>query len=280
MENIFFEKLKNKNLTKGQRKIAEYFIENEYFISQKSLLEIANEIGTSDASVIRFARILGYDGYADLKNDLNDRMVEQINGMSLGDRFDVNKPIYSNIDSLNAFLEVMKNNIDKSLNQNKMDSYDEVIDLLLKSKRKYIIGFRGCKGVALQFARNLSFVLNDVTEVIEDSPDVACILQSLKKDDFILFFSFVRYYKIDVAISEYAKKNGIKICVITDSIVSPLVKNADIVLKVNTENISFINSTTAATCMSEFLYNLLLLKNNILVQNRLNVYDSMTEYFR
>lgn len=280
MENIFFEKLKNKHLTKGQRKIAEYFIENEYLISQKSLLEIAKEIGTSDASVIRFTRILGYDGYADLKNDLNDRMVEQMNGMSLGDRFGVNKPIYSNVDSLNAFLEVMKSNIDKSLNQNKMESYDEVINLLLKSKRKCIIGFRGCKGVALQFARNLRFVLDDVKEIIEDSPDVACFLQSLKKDDFILFFSFVRYYKMDVAISEYAKKNGIKICVITDSIISPVVKNADIVLKVNTENISFINSTTSAICMSEFLYNLLLLKNNNLIQSRLNVYDSITEYFR
>jgi len=280
MENIFFEKLKNKHLTKGQRKIAEYFIANEYLISQKSLLEIAKEIGISDASVIRFTRILGYDGYADLKNDLNDKMVEQMNGMSLGERFGVNKTLYSYEDSKNTFLELMKNNIENSLNQNKIESYNEVIDLLVKSKRKCIVGFRGCKGVALQFARNLRFVLDDVEELIEDSPDAACVLQSLKKDDFTLFFSFVRYYKMDVAISEFAKKNGIKICVVTDNIISPVVKNADIVLKVNTENISFINSTTAAICMSEFLYNLLLLKNKNLIQNRLNIYDGITEHFR
>ena len=280
MENIFFEKLKNKHLTKGQRKIAEYFIANEYLISQKSLLEIAKEIGISDASVIRFTRILGYDGYADLKNDLNDKMVEQMNGMSLGERFGVNKTLYSYEDSKNTFLELMKNNIENSLNQNKIESYNEVIDLLVKSKRKCIVGFRGCKGVALQFARNLRFVLDDVEELIEDSPDAACVLQSLKKDDFILFFSFVRYYKMDVAISEFAKKNGIKICVITDNIISPVVKNADIVLKVNTENISFINSTTSAICMSEFLYNLLLLKNKNLIQSRLNIYDGITEHFR
>jgi len=280
MENIFFEKLKNKHLTKGQRKIAEYFIANEYLISQKSLLEIAKEIGISDASVIRFTRILGYDGYADLKNDLNDKMIEQMNDMSLGERLGVNKTLYSYEDSINTFLEVMKNNIENSLKQNKIESYNEVIDLLVKSKRKCIVGFRGCKGVALQFARNLTFVLDDVEELIEDSPDAACVLQSLKKDDFILFFSFVRYYKMDVAISEFAKKNGIKICVITDNIISPVVKNADIVLKVNTENISFINSTTAAICMSEFLYNLLLLKDKNLIQNRLNIYDSITEHFR
>jgi DNA-binding MurR/RpiR family transcriptional regulator len=280
MENIFFEKLKNKHLTKGQRKIAEYFIENEYLISQKSLLEIANEIGTSDASVIRFARILGYDGYADLKNDLNDKMVEQMSGMPLDERFDVNKTIYSSINALNTYMEVIKNNIEKSLKQNNVENYDEVVELLIKSKRKCIIGFRGCKGLALQFASNLRYMIDDVVEIVNDSPNAANILQGLEKDDFIIFFSFVRYYKLDIAISEFAKKNGIKICIITDNIVSPVVKNADLVLKVNTTNISFMNSTVAALCMSEHLLNLLLIKNKNLVQNRLNVYDALTENFR
>lgn len=280
MENIFFEKIKNKRLTKGQKKIAEYFIENEYIVFQKSLLEIADEIGTSDASIIRFARILGYDGFADLKNDLYDKMVVRMNGLTLGERFSANNASYKNEKALDRFLELMNSNIEKSLKQNNIESYNKVIDLLINSKKKCIIGFRGCKGMALQFARNLRFILDDVIELIDDGPDAASLLQNLREDDFIIFFSFVRYYKMDIAISEFAKNKRIKFCVITDNIVSPVVKHADIILKVNTANTSFINSTTASICMSEYLYNLLIQKNNELVQNRLNEYDSFTEFFR
>ena len=49
MENIFAEKLKKKSLTKAQKKIGEYFIANQLLLSQKSLRQVADEIGVSDA---------------------------------------------------------------------------------------------------------------------------------------------------------------------------------------------------------------------------------------
>ena len=39
-------------------------------------MEIANEIGVSDASIIRFSKAIGFEGYAELKNKVYDMLVE------------------------------------------------------------------------------------------------------------------------------------------------------------------------------------------------------------
>lgn len=54
MTNILAERIKNANLTKTQKKIADYFISNQERIGSLSSIEAAQEIGVSDASHYSF----------------------------------------------------------------------------------------------------------------------------------------------------------------------------------------------------------------------------------
>ena len=51
-------------LTKTEQKIADYITEHNSGVAFQTLGEVAGAAGVSTTSVIRFARELGYDGFA------------------------------------------------------------------------------------------------------------------------------------------------------------------------------------------------------------------------
>ena len=59
------EKIQKTVLTKTDRKIADYLLDHKDTISFKTVSEVASQIGTSDTSVIRFLRSLGYAGFSE-----------------------------------------------------------------------------------------------------------------------------------------------------------------------------------------------------------------------
>ena len=52
-------------------------MENQYTICQRSLMDISKEAGVSDASVLRFTRAIGFEGYNDFKAALYAYLAEQ-----------------------------------------------------------------------------------------------------------------------------------------------------------------------------------------------------------
>ncbi|MDK4491484.1 MurR/RpiR family transcriptional regulator, partial [Fusobacterium necrophorum] len=65
--NQFYKEHYN-TLTKGEKKIAEYFVKNPKKVMMLSALELGKEIGVSDASILRFSKALGFQKFSDLKN--------------------------------------------------------------------------------------------------------------------------------------------------------------------------------------------------------------------
>ena len=68
MKNIIDEINKRyENLTKSQKIIADFLLENYALVPFETLNEIAHRIGLSTTSLIRFSRTMGYKDYTDLK---------------------------------------------------------------------------------------------------------------------------------------------------------------------------------------------------------------------
>lgn len=279
MTNILADKVKNVKLTKTQEKIARYFIRNPERIGGLSSIEAAKEIGVSDASIIRFSRTIGYEGFADLKADIYNTLVENAySGLSLAERMTQSAQQYSGEDVDARFLELMQMNLANTFHQNESEKYAQAAQMLVDAQKRYIIGLRGCRGVAAQFSRLMSFMVPNVV-CIQDSECVSInALQDAGETDVVLMFAFARYYKIDIHYLELAKKCGAKICLITDELVSPLVGFADTVLQVRTEHMSFFNSTLGAVMIGEYL--LTLISREVDFQHRMQKRDDITEYQR
>ena len=73
----FQQQIRNayEHLTNIQRTIADYFLEHLDTIPFKRLEELADLIGVSTTSVIRFTRSIGYQGYGDMQQELQQSIL-------------------------------------------------------------------------------------------------------------------------------------------------------------------------------------------------------------
>lgn len=279
MDSDLLKRIQSTSLTKAQEKIARYFLKNQSRICSLSSMEAAKEIGVSDASIIRFARAIGYEGFADLKADYYQSLVESAySRMSLTERMHQSTERYSSEELSMQYLELMQNNIFGTFHSNEPEKYQQCTDLLISGKKRYVIGLRGCRGVAAQFSRLLGFMLPNVHCLLDGECVSINDLQDIGEGDVAIMFAFARYYKMDVEYLKLAQKQGAKICLVTDELVSPLVGYASVVLQAQTEHMSFFNSSLGAILIAEYL--LTLISREVDFRERIQNRDRITEYQR
>lgn len=279
MKNMLAERIGSIPLTKKQKKIAKYFIENQDRIASLSSMEVAREIGVSDASIIRFSRAIGFSGFADLKSRSFDVLVENASsGLSLAERLSMNTAKYSGQDVTFQFSQLMQQNINSVFLQNRMEDFDRIVDLLMDAERRYVIGMRGCKGIAMQFGRLLAFMLPSVHTLIDSECTSISRLQDIREGDAVLMFVYSRFYKIDVNYLKMAKERGARIALVTNDETGPLSAFADVILTVATSNMSFFHSTIGADLIGEYLLNRV--SKRVDYEDRIRERDEVTEYQR
>ena len=257
MVNIIAERVKTTTLTKSQLKIAEYFIRNTERIGSLTSLDAAREIGVSDASIIRFSRAIGFEGFADLKDNVYRMLVENAQGgLSLTERLARNAELFGDDDPA-AFLFLMQQNLESVFRINAPEQLEKCAETLINAENRYVIGMRGCRGAAAKFGRLLSFLLPRVHTLLDGECDRLHDLQDISEKDAALTFVFSRFYRIDLDMARLIRGRGAKLCMITDAAAGPMTPFADILLRVETGNMSFFHSTIAAEMAGEYILKLI-----------------------
>lgn len=251
------DRIKESKLTKTQEKIANYFLKNQERIGKLSSQEVAQEIGVSDASIIRFSRVIGFSGYAELKDHIYGMLVENaFSGLSLSERMDQNAGKYSNTEFAKRFVEIAHQNVDNVFRYNKMEQVEELADRIVAAGCRYIVGLRGCRGIALNCSRLLAFMLPSVHCITDGECASISMLQDLTDKDVLVLFVFSRYYKVDVKYLKIARERGAFIAIVTDETAGALSSYADRIFTIPTENMAFYHSTLGATLFSDLLLNI------------------------
>lgn len=279
MNNFVLDRIKGKNLTKGQEKIATYMIHNPYSVCQKSLMEVSKEIGVSDVSVLRFVRLIGFDGYGDFKAALYARFTEQISNGISSETLALNKRLDANANlrdehMFRHFIEITVKNVEESLIQNDADTYETVIEHIQKSSRVFIFGNRATKTAAEQFSRSLAYIRDSIIP-IHETYDVYPVLQGIGENDLFIFLCTSRFYENDVKLCRAVRDKSAKLCLITNIVPSPITKYADYILIAQAKSISYFNSMVGVFSICEYLAALLCKKDEVSAQKRL---DSINVY--
>ncbi len=272
------DRLRHTKFTATQQKIADYFLNNQEKLAGLSSQEAAQEIGVSDASVIRFCRIIGYEGFKDLKSHVYNMLVENsFSGLTLGERMTQSNEKFQRIDPLIQFQSFIHQNM-LSVFTNSREDFDRTAEILTSSNHKYIIGLRGCRGLAVSFSRLLTFMLPNVI-CLNDSEGMSLSrMQDVTDNDAVIMFVFSRYYKTDAKYLELAARNHAKVCLITDGTPEPLQKYTDLTLYVSTAGLSFFHSTIGAAVAAEYI--LTLIGRKVDYRQRLEERDELTADLR
>lgn len=232
-----------KNFSEGQRLIAEYLLNYSDKAAFFTAANLGKVVGVSESTVVRFANFLGYDGYPALQRDLQNRIKNKLTTVNR-----LKKSIRSVNGGENILYEVLRNdmeNINKTMNDISLESFDKFIEEMLKANSIYIVGLRTAASLAYFMGFTLHLLLKNVTTITFGVSDLFERLININEKDLLIGISFPRYTLQTVEIMEYAKKKGAKTAAITDSVMSPLAQLADISVLANSNLNSFIDSFTA-----------------------------------
>ena len=245
------EKLKNTRLTKKEKRIAEFFLDEEQRVFLMNVADIAKTIDVSDTSVIRFIKSLGFENFTDFKNSGQE---------DIKSRLDKTNDFIKNlfiliIFSLKEQLYIHKINeeVNKIFNSNSQKQIKKISNLIMKAKNKYIVGFKSTAGIANFFGVRLGFMLENVSTFNIDDSVVVNSIFNIKQEDILIIFDYPMYSKAAVVLAKIARENKAKILLFTDSDNAPLAEYSDILYKVKLNGISVFNSLISTQILIEYL---------------------------
>lgn len=139
------------SLPRAEKAFAQALLENPEAITHLTLADIARESNSSDASIIRFCKRLGYHGYSDLKQAFTAAIAEgdEVHEEEIEESDDVNdilkKVFQSNVQTLQNTM-VLAN-----------ERYKDALDALIDAKSIHFFGvgdaFAACQFAFMKFCR-------------------------------------------------------------------------------------------------------------------------------
>jgi len=237
-------------MTDSHRNIADYISDNVYAIAFDTLDKLAMKIGVSTTTVIRFARALGYGGFSDMQQDIQ----ENIKGKdSLPERFSA---IHGQINRNQLLLDIFRTDIDnlnKTLAELGEEQLKNSVNSIVHAKQIYVLGMRSSFSLAYMMYARLGQVKKGVRLINGMGMTFPEEINGMVKGDLCIAFLFPRYSKTTPTLLSWMKKQGVKILLITSSNYAPVKDYADIILPCATRSISYKNSPVAPFSLINYL---------------------------
>lgn len=237
-------------LTNTQKQVADFILEHPDVIAFKRLEELAMMIGVSTTSVIRFARSVGYKGYADMQQDIQQSIVGKA---SLPDRLiDAVKSTKQDqllIDSFKRDID----NIASTLHLLSEDDLAKAVSSIIAAQNIYVLGTRGNFSVAHYLGYRLSQIKRVVHLVSGLSMDYPEEIASIRRGDVCIAFLTPRYSRMTANLVAWMKKRGVMIILFTKEGSSEINLYGDIILPCRTDGISYKSSLIALFAVCNYI---------------------------
>ena len=236
-------------LSKGQKLIAQYILANYEKAAFMTAAVLGDTVGVSESTVVRFADALGYDGYPELQNALQDLIKIKLTTVQRVEMSEYS----SDAGILQKVLKSDISNINGTMRDINSKAFTNVIDMILKAKKIYIVGLRSSATISEYLAFYLNFILENVVLVQYGVSDVFEQILKVEEDDLVIGISFPRYSKRTFELLKYAKDKKSHIVAITDSFISPISTLAEETIIAKSNMASFVDSLVAPLSVANAL---------------------------
>lgn len=230
-------------LSPKHKNIARFILDNHYFTSFSSASQVGEKNDTTAATVVRFAQALGYQGYSELQEALRSELPNYMTAAArMQKRMSSQKPPGSTPHNV-LYTDIQ--NIERIASSLSEECLKDALDAILQAKRIFVIGAGLSSGPAVFLVHSLKVMGFTVIPVDKEGLGAAVEITQLERDDLLIAIDLWRYARLTVSAASRAKETGAPVIAITDSIVSPLAKMADVSFEVATEGIAHSLSVTA-----------------------------------
>jgi len=257
---MILDKIRQKlsDMPQNFKHIGTYILDHDQNVAFSSITVTSSAIGVSNASMVRFARSLGLDGYQSFKKELQDEIRHQFNPY---DKIALSKlDVLPEQKRLQKLLQNEHDNLHTTLDIIKLESIEIVLNAMKNARKIFISAFGTTRHIARVFESTLLNSMNKDIVVISGSvSDYSSLLKSFCRDDVMFIMTFPPYSAEVKHIANVVKESGGSLYLFTDSASCPIYSFADVVMKCSTNSLLYTNSYVGLVSIINVLVHLVYL---------------------
>lgn len=220
-------------LSEKEKKIADYIIDNPKNIIHATISEVAENLEMADATVFRFCKRIGFNGFQDLKIALATETVTPIQ--------QIHEEISEHDDALSITQKIFKSNIqtlENTLQIMDPTAMKEAVKLLSNARQIYFFGTGGSAVIAMDAYHK--FLRTGIPSfAFIDSHFQLMSASQLSEADIAVIISHSGTNRDTINILKTVQENGAKSIAITAFPKSTVAQKSDIVLFTTSEETEF-----------------------------------------
>lgn len=225
------------SLTPVEQKVANCILDNPGEIPKMSIKMLSNKSRTSEASVLRFCKTLGYTGFREF-------IVSITSSLAVSNEDNSEEKAYTDLrpgDEQSVIIQKIANSNIQSITDtiSVLDILEvqKAVESIKSSRRLYFFGI-GASNLVCTDAVHKFLRINMECFTWEDSHQQLAMATLITREDVVVLVSNSGNTKEIIDILDVAKKQKAKVIAITRYSKSLLAENADIVLNISTPEIS------------------------------------------
>jgi DNA-binding MurR/RpiR family transcriptional regulator len=229
----------------AQKRLGRYLQNDSSALLVSNVSDLANAVGVSKATVVRFAKSLGYKGFPEFKRDIQKEMRRKLRAAS---RMEQTFAELGNDE--NIFAKLIKRDIEllqETLQAASLPDFHRAVEIIWRARKVYIIGLNASMALAYLLHFRLVRVKKEAHWVfLTGGTSLLEQLAFMERDDVLIAIDFVNVPREVETALRHAKKVGAPILGITDFPSSPIAKAANVCLYAKRGLHSTVNSLTPA----------------------------------
>ena len=229
--------------SKGQKRIASYILEHYEEAAFLTACRLGKTVGVSESTVVRFAAELGFEGYPELQQAMQEMIRSRLTSVQ---RVEVTRSRMADNEVLDHVMSCDIHNVRRTLDELPRDTFYAAVEALVSAKRVYVFGAGSCRALANFAAYYLKLLLPDLHLIYTNSGmEILEEMMTIGPEDTLLGLSFPRYSSKTVSALHFAHDRGAKVIAITDSRLSPIAPYATYLLLAHSDLATIVDSLVA-----------------------------------
>ena len=214
-------------LSPNERKIARFILDNPALIRDYSSQNLANSVGVSQSSIVKFSQKLGYQGFPDLKLAIHEAVLLGSGPGAGGPHEKGDRE--SSQSARNRLFQVKTEALRNTIELNEENRLMAAVDVLERSERIQIIALGAGSMVARNFASMLIQIGKSVIAEVDTYIQLSSVATLGRKDAaFLISFSGQSPRMLEIV--KQARKAGATIVTLTNYNANPVRSLADVQL--------------------------------------------------
>ncbi len=264
-------------LSAGQRRIADFLVQHEDEAQFLTAAQLAARVGLSESGVVRFAQILGFSGYPELRRAVchDFRMRATTSALLVSGRTAL-------AEEPDLIWEIARRDatlIQESARRLDHPTLQRCADAILAADQVFVTGHRASYALAEYLAVTLRQATGVGSPLSFGTGMVFDIVGSAKRGDVLVAISITPYSQQTVDILCAAKQQGLRCIAITDHPLGAPARIADDVILFETEIHAFTSSYVGVMTVIHILLAMISRQSNTRTESFLARVDPMNDAF-